>query len=128
MLALTVERYTALTMLIVGLSHVIQPGMWCHLFVQMGRARIAAVAIGMFTLPTGLVLLLTHNDWALRPTLIVTILGWGQAIKGSLYLLAPHFAQERCLAMEGAERQMRLAGLILLALGIPVAIASFGFS
>ncbi len=89
MLALGIERYTAITMIVIGLSHVLQPAMWCHWFCKLAEAKVAAVAIAMVSLPFGLILVLTHNDWTLRPTIIVTILGWGQVVKASLYLLFP---------------------------------------
>jgi len=55
----------------------------------MKRTGFAPLIIGMYTLPTGLVILLGHNIWAWDWPVVVTIAGWGMTIKATLYLIFP---------------------------------------
>jgi uncharacterized protein YjeT (DUF2065 family) len=123
MKSLLVERFVATLLLVTAASHIVQPGMWCDWFVKLARARVAAPVIVLYTLPTGLAVVFLHNDWTPHINTIVTVFGWGQAIKGTLYALVPSVAQKMCEAQEGREANMRIAGAIFMVIGVPLAIA-----
>lgn len=48
----------------------------------------------LMILPWGLVVIFTHNDWALDFSLIVTLLGWIWTIKISLWLFIPRLMKK----------------------------------
>jgi hypothetical protein len=55
----------------------------------MKATGFAPLIIGMYTLPTGLIILLGHNVWAWDWPVFVTIAGWGMTTKATIYLLFP---------------------------------------
>ena len=59
-----IDAWFGLSLVIVGLSHAAQPRLWAEFFNAMKRTGYAPLIIGMYTLPTGLVILLGHNNWA----------------------------------------------------------------
>ena len=86
---LFVEQFVAVAILATGLSHALQPTRWAELFRDLLPRPCAALYIGVFTLPLGLLIVLTHNVWVLGLPVVVTVLGWGWTFKGVLYLLWP---------------------------------------
>src|SRR3954468_8640197 len=84
-----IDAWFALSLVIVGLSHAAQPRLWAQFFNAMKATGFAPLIIGMYTLPTGLVILLAHNQWGWDWSVIVTIAGWGMTIKATIYLLFP---------------------------------------
>lgn len=115
-----IEWFAAIQLIVLGLSHIVQPRLWTMLFAELLTRPYAGLVIGMFTLPFGLLILLGHNTWALNVSVIVTILGWGWTIKGSLYLLAPAVPQK--VARRHLEHPIRfaVAGAIIAGLGAAV--------
>jgi hypothetical protein len=90
---LITERFVAISLLAIGLSHVCQPGQWSELFGDLIPKRYSGLVIGTFTLPLGLYIILTHNIWVRDWPVFITIVGWGWTIKATLYLLIPGFVQ-----------------------------------
>jgi uncharacterized protein YjeT (DUF2065 family) len=86
---LLVEQFVAISLLIVGLSHLLYPALWVHLHADLFSRPYAALVIGTLTLPVGLLVVLAHNVWAPGLPLIVTLFGWACAAKGVAYLLRP---------------------------------------
>ena len=78
-----IDAWFALTLVIIGLSHAAQPRLWADFFNAMKRTGFAPLIIGMYTLPTGLVILLGHNIWAWDWPVFVTIAGWGMTMKAT---------------------------------------------
>ena len=78
-----IDAWFALTLVIIGLSHAAQPRLWAEFFSAMKRTGFAPLIIGMYTLPTGLVILLGHNIWAWDWPVFVTIAGWGMTATAS---------------------------------------------
>src|SRR3954451_10602623 len=81
-----IDAWFALTLVIFGLSHAAQPRLWVDFFVMLKRTEFAPIIIGMYTLSTGLVILLGHNLWVWSWPVFVTIAGWGMTAKAMLYL------------------------------------------
>ncbi len=84
-----IDAWFALTLVIIGLSHAAQPRLWAEFFNAMKATGYAPLIIGMYTLPTGLVILLGHNIWAWDWPVFVTIFGWSMTLKATLYLIFP---------------------------------------
>ena len=112
-----VEGYLALALLGVGLSHLLHPLAWVEFFVWLrGQGRTGAFLDGLLTLNCGALVAAFHNVWTGLPT-VVTLLGWGMVIKGTVRLAAPGAAL-RIYERMTPERawQFRVAGVLALAL------------
>ena len=113
------EQFVALSLLTIGLSHALQPARWAELFGDLIPRPYAALYIGVFTLPLGLLIVLTHNVWVLGLPVVVTLVGWGWTVKGLLYLLWPRSLERWRDAATGprAPRNYVLVGTLMAALG-----------
>ena len=106
------EVFTAVIVAATGLSHALHPRLWASLFIDMFHKPYAGLFIGVFTLPLGLMIALGHNLWAWDARVIVTIMGWGWTLKGTMYLLRPRTVQQvGARHMQHPER-LRYAGAI----------------
>ena len=119
---LFIEWFVAAMLIVVGVSHIAQPRLWVALFSDFLKWPYAALIIGAFTLPLGLLVAIGHNVWVLDVPVIITIIGWGWTLKGTLYMTAPgvlHFA-----ARPHIHRPNRfvIGGIISLILGAAVII------
>ena len=123
-----IDAWFALSMVIFGLSHAAQPRLWAAFFSAMKATRFAPLIIGMYTLPTGLVILLAHNVWAWDWPVLVTIAGWGMTIKATIYLLFPA-VPDRMIASadrwQEAFSGFRVAGAVMSVLGVVLAWQAF---
>jgi hypothetical protein len=86
---LVAEQFVALSLLIVGLSHLLHPALWVRLHADQFRQPYAALVIGTLTLPVGLFIVSAHNVWTFGLPLVVTLFGWACTAKGAAYLLRP---------------------------------------
>ena len=89
---IAIEKLVALCCLVFGLSHVLQPRMWVDFFIYLReKGETGVVVVALLHLPFGALIVSTHNIWHGLP-MIVTIIGWGWTLKGTLYLLYPKHA------------------------------------
>ncbi len=116
-----IDAWFALSLVIVGLSHTARPRLWADFFNAMKRTGYAPLIIGMYTLPTGLVILLGHNIWAWDWPVFVTIAGWGMAIKATLYLIFPTLPNrmiDNADRWQEAYSVFRVVGAVMSVLGV----------
>ncbi len=114
----TVHAIMAPYFLVIGVSHVVQPRLWAEFFRVLRQTGVAPFIIAMYTLPVGLFLVVGHNKWVWDWPLFLTVAGWGQTFKGTLYFVFPRIAER---VLERAERrpyrQYRIAGAPFALLG-----------
>jgi hypothetical protein len=114
----TVRELMGPAFLIVGLSHLAQPGEWLKFFAVVKQTGVAGFIIAMFTLPVGLLLLVGHQVWRWEPALFLTVAGWGMTVKSTIYMLLPRAADrmiERGLAK--SPRSFQLVGALMAVFG-----------
>jgi len=113
-----VEAVMAPALMLIGLSHLVQPQLWVRFFEVVKQTGVAGLIIPICTLPFGLVLVVGHNLWVWDWPLFLTIAGWGITIKCTLYLLVPGLA-DWVLARNVAKspRSYRTSGAIMALLG-----------
>jgi hypothetical protein len=112
-----VEGLVAVCLFGVGLSHVLQPLAWVEFFVWLrGQGRCAVFLEGLLTLNFGALVVAFHNVWA-GPPVVVTVVGWGMVLKGTVRLAAPGLGL-RIYERIAPERawHFRAAGVLALAL------------
>ena len=84
--------------LILGISRAVHSRLWLDLIAEVRKSRFAGFFMGVSALPVGLLLIVGHNEWVLDWPLFITVVGWGMAIKGTIYLLVPNAAAPSLLA------------------------------
>jgi len=101
-----IAEFYSLSLLIIGVSHLVRPRLWADFFVELRKStRFAPFLIGLPTLPNGLVIILGHNVWVFDLPVVITVVGWGWTIKATLYLLFPTFVERRVLERVLDERK-----------------------
>jgi hypothetical protein len=123
--ALFIERYFALCMLAVGLSHIALAREWRDFFLLLKRTGVAGIIIAMFTFPLGLLIVLGHNIWVLDLPVVVTVCGWGMTLKSVSYALFPGQAERMIPTGPHAQRKYRAGGFVALAIGALLLYHSF---
>jgi hypothetical protein len=94
----SIEIFATISLTIVALSHIAQPGVWVEFFTWLRAKGYAGVfAMGLLYLNFGALIVAFHNIWEGLP-MMFTIVGWGQVLKGFLYLVAP------AIGMRGMQR------------------------
>jgi hypothetical protein len=112
-----VEGFVAVCFFGVGLSHAVQPLAWVEFFVWLRRqGRCAVFLEGLLTLNCGALVVAFHNVWTGLPV-VVTFLGWGMVLKGTVRLAAPGLGL-RVYERIAPERawHFRAAGVVALGL------------
>ena len=115
----SVERLTAIFFLVTGLSHILAPRTWVQFFVMLREKGEAGSFLNAFVhFPLGAFIVAFHNVWHGFPAIVVTLIGWGLTIKGTLYFLFPRYGV-RMLGVVSMERswQFVVAGIFSVALG-----------
>ena len=113
------EVFAAIQLSVITLSHMAQPRIWVEFFIWLRSKGYAGVFVnGFLSLWFGSVIVAFHNVWEGLPT-ILTILGWGQVLKGFLSFVVPQIGM-RGLARVSLERawEFVVGGLFLLAICI----------
>lgn len=83
------QVFVAVSLLVIGLSHLLQPKAWVAYYQTLAaQGTSGAFAEGFLCLTFGGLIVGFHNVWH-GPALVVTLLGWGQVLKGLGRFLAP---------------------------------------
>jgi len=112
------EKALALGFLIIGLSHVLHGKRWAAFFEPLFRNSGGPFVIAMFTLPLGLLIVVTHNVWTMNLSVLVTLYGWASLVKGSLYFLCPALPERVVTEKIRSPRHFAVAGSVLMILGL----------
>lgn len=94
---LLTEPFVFLLFTLVGISLIIQSKLWVKLvhflYSQNEQTfKIISLTAGLLSLPLGLFLVLTHNDWSMKPSIIITIMCWLILIKSTVLIICPQLA------------------------------------
>ena len=97
---------------LMGLSHIVQPGMWADYFAQLaGRGRAGVVTkIMQAELWPAMLIVGLHQVWS-GPGIVVTVLGWLLLAKVAVGLLAPELALKSMRMAERGPRSFVPAGV-----------------
>lgn len=108
----------AVAFIIVGLSHVLCGRHWQAFFEPLFKNPGGPLVIAMYTLPVGLLIVFTHNDWSWDLGVIVTVYGWGSLLKGTMYFLCPAMPLRLISERMRSSRSFTQAGGILVVFGL----------
>jgi len=101
-----------------GLSHVVAHRGWAEFFILLREKGTAGVfVVGFLSLGFGSVVAAFHPMWS-GPAIVLTLLGWGQVLKGLIYFSFPAYGHRK-LEMVSTERSRLFMipgfGLLLIA-------------
>ncbi len=114
----SIQKLVAISYLVIGLSHIVQPRVWTQFFILFrDKGEVGSFLSALLHFPMGVLIVSFHNVWHGIP-LIVTIMGWGLVIKGLIYLTYPKHGM-RVLARVSLERSWEfvVAGVMAVVLG-----------
>lgn len=109
-----VELVMAIATALMGISHIVQPGMWRAYFEKLHAMGLAGVALNaQFTIIPGLLIVALHPVWH-GPGIVLSLYGCALLIKTGLILLAPTLGLRSLKMADGGRRKFLAAGLMLL--------------
>lgn len=86
---IAIQKIVIACYLVISLSHILQPRAWVQFFIQLREKGDAGIFVVAFLhLPLGLLIVSFHNVWTGIPA-VVTVVGWANVFKGTLYFLFP---------------------------------------
>ncbi len=88
----SVDIFVTGLLLIVGISHIARPRAWVEFFMLLReKGEAGAFIVAMLHLMPGLFIIALHPGWS-GLAAIITFIGWGWTVKGSIYFIFPQFA------------------------------------
>lgn len=121
---IAIEWLVALSFLLVGVSHILQPRAWAEFSIRFReKGAVGSLQLGMLHLPLALLIVSLHNVWRGFP-IVVTLIGWAQLVKAFLYLVFPKHGL-RMLGYVSVEKSWRfvVGGIFSIALGALIAFS-----
>src|SRR6185436_9038448 len=86
------QVFAAVSLLVIGLSHLLQPKVWVAYFQALtAQGPPGAFVEGFLCLSFGGIIVGFHNVWQ-GPALLLTLLGWTQVLKGLGRFVLPQLA------------------------------------
>jgi hypothetical protein len=117
-----IELFAVVQLLVVGLSHLLQPRAWVKFFTTLHAHGHAGVFVhGFLSLWFGALIVGFHNVWSGLPT-VLTVTGWLYLVKAFACFLVPE-SQMRTLGRVRDERawELRMPGVAYLVIAGAVA-------
>lgn len=111
----SVQLFAAVSFLVIGLSHLIQPNAWVTYYQALvANGTTGAFFEGFLLLSLGGIIVGFHNVWQ-GPAILLTLVGWTQVLKGLVRFVAPQAAL-RGMARATPERAwlFRVGGIVAL--------------
>jgi hypothetical protein len=117
-----VEIYVIVNFLVIGLSHVLRPGVWVDFFIRLrSMGHTGVFANSFLSLSFGSIIVAFHNVWTGIPT-VVTIIGWAQVTKALIGFTVPAVSVRAFNRIShDREWEFRIPGAIFLALTVLLA-------
>ncbi len=121
-----VQFVVLISSLIIGVSHIVQPGLWGEYFADLrarGRAGLVSKIMQVELWPALLIVSL-HQVWA-GPAIVVTIYGWLLLLKVAVGLTMPNLGMASMAIPERSPKSFMPAGAVMLAIGAAAGAALF---
>lgn len=123
---LAIQKISAISFFIIGLSHILQPRAWAEFFIYLrSKGHPGVFMVGFIHLPLGALIVGFHHVWHGLP-LILTLMGWGWCLKSLIYFVYPQQGL-RMLQQVSVERAQGfvVAGVLLLTVATLLAYAIY---
>jgi uncharacterized protein YjeT (DUF2065 family) len=113
-----IERAISLSLLVYGVSHVVQRRMWNDLFQALARNPFGAYIIAIPSFGIGVLVVSFHNRWAWDLGLVTTLMGWGLVVKSTAYLVFPSLFTRVVPDEKQGPSRLLVVGVIMTLLGV----------
>jgi hypothetical protein len=122
-----VRIFAIVNCVVIGLSHAVAPRAWARYFAWLCSKGDAGVfAFAGTTLAFGSLIVAFHNVWHGLP-LVVTLLGWAQVLKATVYFCFPAFGLKQLGRItEGNSRLLVWPGAALVLFSVLLAWRFWG--
>src|SRR5688500_19443640 len=118
-----IQKLAVLNLLIIGVSHVLQPRAWVMFFIWVrALGEPGSFVVAFPSLLMGSLIVSFHNVWSGLP-IVLTILGWGTLFKATLYLAYSKWGMRMLNRVSvDRSREFVIAGLVLIILAVSIAL------
>lgn len=77
--------------LAVGIGVFLSRAHYVRLYRDLEKNALAGLCFGIIAMAAGILQVRVHAAWDTLPQVVVSLLGWGLLIKGTLFVIAPTF-------------------------------------
>jgi uncharacterized protein YjeT (DUF2065 family) len=112
-------------LLVMGIGMLLDQRAYRAMAEEFLASRALIYISGLIALVTGLVIVNFHNRWAFGWPVIITIFGWLSLIGVVVRILAPDRVKRLGSAFLDNAETMRIAGIVVVALGAILSIAGY---
>ncbi len=75
--------------LAVGIGIFVSRPFYLKIYRDLEKDALAVLIFGMGAMTMGIVHVMLHNVWGTFPGIVISLLGWGLLLKGTLFTIAP---------------------------------------
>lgn len=114
----SIQFFVAINVFIIGLSHLVQPGIWIEFFEFLHtKGNVGNIFNAMISLAMGSIVLSFHFIWT-WPMILVTLYGLLLTLKGLVYLTIPSIGLKSIGSINQSSKKFRWVGLIMILLSL----------
>jgi uncharacterized protein YjeT (DUF2065 family) len=124
-MSIILAKIFGIYLLAVGLAFFINPDRFKRIYQHVAKDENFLFFGGILALLIGAIIVSLHNDWALKWSLIITVLGWWSLIKGFALLIYPAFIKLFSFMQNRSNIFYRMISLIYIAIGLFLAYKGF---
>lgn len=101
----------------VSLGMFVSPAYYRKIYRNLEKDTLAVFSFGMFTMALGVLHIQLHSHWNTLPEVIISLLGWGLALKGTVFIITPKFV-DKSGDWWANKHLIPLAGVAIFLIGI----------
>ncbi|MEQ9265450.1 MAG: hypothetical protein RLN81_09535 [Balneolaceae bacterium] len=121
----SIQLFVAINVFIIGLSHLLQPGIWIEFFEYLhSKGNVGNIFNAMISLGMGSIIFSFHFIWT-WPMILVTLYGLLLTLKGLTYLVAPSIGLKSIGSINQNSKKFRWVGLIMTSFSLLLGLNLF---
>lgn len=117
-MTIILAKIFGLYFLAIGIAFFINPNRFKSMYQEIVKDENFLLMGGILALLIGAVVVSVHNDWSLKWSLIITVLGWWSLMKGFALLVYPGFINFFSFLQNKSTMFYRMLSLFYLAIGL----------
>ena len=122
-----VQFIMAFACVLMGISHIVQPGMWRDYFTVLHGEGPRAIVTRTFVLEfwPALIIVAFHQVWS-GPGIVLTLYGWALLTKCTLSILWPRIGLRSLAMAQKGDKGFVIGGVGLMLVGVAAGAALVG--
>ncbi len=80
--------------LAVGIGIFVSRSYYIRIYRDLEKEALAVLVFGMVMMIAGIAQIMYHNVWDTLPQIIISIIGWGTLVKGTVFIVAPRIVDK----------------------------------